>query len=73
MKFFAIGVAKAKLSEVIGISQRDHVIVTNHGRPVAIIIGIDGIGLDTLEAADGETLQRLIKEHWDKRAAKPNK
>jgi prevent-host-death family protein len=42
--------AKARLSEVIDSSQRAYVLVTRHGRPAAVIIGVEGIDLTDVPA-----------------------
>ena len=34
--------AKAKLSEAIDTSQQAYVLVTRHGKPAAVIIGVEG-------------------------------
>ena len=37
--------AKARLSEAIDSSQGAYVLVTRHGRPAAVIIGVEGLEL----------------------------
>ena len=56
----AIREAKARLSEAIDSSQDAYVLVTRHGRPVAILIGVDGVNL--IEAvAMGDQLRSRAK------------
>jgi prevent-host-death family protein len=42
--------AKARLSEAIDSSQDGYVLVTRHGRPAAVIIGVEGIDLTEVTA-----------------------
>ena len=48
MKLVALHEAKAKLSEYVAQSQRDRVLITSHGKPVAIVIGVEGESLEDL-------------------------
>ena len=36
---------KARLSEAVSASQGTYVLVTRHGKPTAIIVGVDGVAL----------------------------
>jgi prevent-host-death family protein len=46
----AIREAKARLSEAITLSQSACVLITKHGRPIAVLVGIAGLDLrDVLE------------------------
>ena len=36
---------KAKLSEAVDSSQNAYVLVTRHGRPAAILVGVEGVSL----------------------------
>lgn len=40
-----IRVAKARLSEAVDASQGSYVLVTRHGRPAALIVGVEGTDL----------------------------
>lgn len=48
MKLVAMHEAKAKLSEYVAESQKDRVLITSHGKPVAIVIGVEGEDLEDL-------------------------
>jgi len=37
--------AKARLSEAVASSQGSYVLVTRHGRPAAVIVGVAGVDL----------------------------
>jgi prevent-host-death family protein len=40
---------KARLSEAVAASQGTYVLVTRHGKPTALIVGVDGV--DVLDVA----------------------
>ena len=42
MRFVSVREAKAQLSECLERSQREGVVVTSHGRPAAVIVGVEG-------------------------------
>jgi prevent-host-death family protein len=42
--------AKARLSEAIDSSQGSYVLVTRHGRPAAILVGVEGSDLTEVAA-----------------------
>lgn len=48
MKLVAMHEAKAKLSEYVAVSQKDRVLITNHGKPAALVIGVEGESLEDL-------------------------
>jgi len=58
MKLVAMHEAKAKLSEYVAASQKDRVIITSHGKPVAVVIGVQGEDLEDL-------LTRANPEFWE--------
>jgi prevent-host-death family protein len=58
MKLVAMHEAKAKLSEYVAESQTDRVLITSHGKPVAIVIGVAGEDLEDL-------LTRSDRQFWE--------
>jgi prevent-host-death family protein len=58
MKLVAMHEAKAKLSEYVAESQKDRVLITSHGKPVAIVIGVEGEDLEDL-------LTRSDRKFWE--------
>jgi prevent-host-death family protein len=58
MKLVAMHEAKAKLSEYVMASQNDRVIITSHGKPVAVVVGVQGEDLEDL-------LTRANPEFWE--------
>jgi prevent-host-death family protein len=62
MKLVAMHEAKAKLSEYIAASQKDRVLITNHGRPAAIVIGVEGEDLEDLMTRANPKFWEMIEE-----------
>lgn len=58
MKLVAMHEAKAKLTEYVAVSQKDRVIITSHGKPVAVMVGVQGEDLEDL-------LTRTNPEFWE--------
>jgi len=58
MKLVAMHEAKAKLSEYVAHAQKDRVLITSHGKPVAIVIGVEGEVLEDL-------LTRSDRKFWE--------
>ncbi len=46
MKIAQLNEAKDKLSEYVRLSQGEHVLITSHGKPAAILIGVEGEGME---------------------------
>jgi prevent-host-death family protein len=57
MKVVNLREAKASLSSVVDESQKDRVLVTKHGKPAALIIGVAGEELE-------ELILRCDAEFW---------
>lgn len=58
MKVVALGKAKNEFSTYVEEAQHDRVLVTRHGRPAALIIGVEG---ETLE----DLMTRSDSEFWE--------
>ena len=58
MKVVALGRAKNEFSTYVDEAQHDRVLVTRHGRPAAIIIGVAG---ETIE----DLMTRSDRELWE--------
>jgi prevent-host-death family protein len=46
VKIAQLNEAKDKLSEYVRLSQDEHVLITSHGKPAAILIGVEGEGME---------------------------
>lgn len=58
MKVVALGKAKNEFSTYVEEAQHDRVLVTRHGRPAALIIGVAGESIEDL-------MTRSDPEFWD--------
>lgn len=57
MKYISVKEMKAHFSEHIASSQLSPIVITNHGKPVAVLIGIEGMTLE--ELASKEALKKI--------------
>jgi prevent-host-death family protein len=62
MKIIGIKEAKAQLSECLDIAQRDRVLITRHGRPAALVIGVEGEDLEQVILGSDEEFWRTLEE-----------
>ena len=61
MKVVALGQAKNELSAYVDEAQHDRVLVTRHGRPAAIIIGVEGEELEDLMTRSDPKFWQMIE------------
>lgn len=69
MKTTNVKTAKNRLSEILRDAQLEHVLIVNHGRPVAIVLGVAGQELGDVFAM-GEDLTQLRVRHAKEAAAR---
>ena len=62
MKVVAVREAKASLSEYIEKAQEDRVLVTRHGKPAALIIGVEGEDLEDLLTMGNPRFWEMIED-----------
>ena len=62
MKVVAVREAKASLSEYIDKAQRDRVLITRHGKPVALVIGVEGEDLEDLLTMANPRFWEMIED-----------
>ena len=62
MKVVAVREAKASLSEYIDKAQRDRVLITKHGKPVALVIGVEGEDLEDLLTMANPRFWEMIED-----------
>ena len=46
MRMVGVREAQAKLSELVSRSQKERIILTRHGKPVAVISGVEGMDVE---------------------------
>ena len=76
-----VGVQEANLDECVQQAQRERVVLTRQGKPVAVLVGVRGLDLEQIELGASDEFWALIRERrkqrtmsraeLDKRLAKP--
>lgn len=66
MKFITVRDIKANFSGTIRDAQTSRVVVTNHGRPVALLVGVEGLDLETVVMSTDEELMALAAKRLKK-------
>ncbi len=61
MKVVALGKAKNELSACIDEAQKDRILITRHGRPAAIIVGVQGEEFEDLMTRSDPEFWRMIE------------
>jgi prevent-host-death family protein len=62
MKTAALKEVKAKLSEYCDTAQSERVLITKHGRPLALMVGVEGRDLDEVLTDMNPDFWRLVEE-----------
>jgi prevent-host-death family protein len=60
-----VTIKEAKLETCVRDAQRDQVVITRKGRPVAVIVSANGMDLEQLELAYSEKFWKLV-DKWRK-------
>jgi prevent-host-death family protein len=51
-----------KIKECVDLSQQDKVVITRHGRPAAVIVGVEGKDWEDVALQTSSTFWKLIEE-----------
>ncbi|MFM9865614.1 MAG: type II toxin-antitoxin system Phd/YefM family antitoxin [Micropepsaceae bacterium] len=62
MKLVGVGEAQAGLSGLVDQSQKERIVLTRHGKPVALLVGIKGRDLEEVMLAQDPGFRALIAE-----------
>ncbi len=62
MKVVALGQAKNQLSAYVERAQNDRILITRHGRPAAILIGVEGEEIEDLLTMADSDFWAMIEE-----------
>src|SRR5438874_2938124 len=62
MKFISVREAKAQFSECLDDAQREGIIVTNHGKPAAVIVGVEGYDADEVILMANPRFWQMIEQ-----------
>lgn len=57
-----INLERASLDTCIRESQRERVVITREGKPVALIVGVEGLDKEQLELGTSDKFWKLIRE-----------
>lgn len=55
-----VGIEKASLDACIKEAQRERVVITRNGKPVALIIGVEGMDEEQLQLGSSDKFWKLI-------------
>jgi antitoxin (DNA-binding transcriptional repressor) of toxin-antitoxin stability system len=56
-----IGVQDSTLQDCVKDAQRERVVLTRRGKPVALVIGVTGLDLEQIELGQSDEFWRLIR------------
>ncbi len=62
MKFVGLREAQAQLSGLVDRSQKERIVLTRHGQPIAVLSGIRGKDLEAVLLAGDPQFRKLIQE-----------
>jgi len=68
MKVIALGRAKNELSDTMDEAQRDRVLVTRHGKPAVLLIGVEGESFEDVMTRSDPEFWKMIESR--RRASK---
>ena len=60
-----VGIEDAKLETCIKDAQRQRVVITRKGKPVAMIVSVNGMDLEQLELSSSDKFWRMVRK-WRK-------
>lgn len=61
MKFVGVREAQAQLSGIVEQSQRERIVLTRHGHPIAVLTGVEGKDLEEVLLAQDPEFRALIE------------
>lgn len=62
MKFVGLREAQAQLSGLVDASQKERIVLTRHGQPIAVLTGVEGKDLEDVLLAQDPEFRKLIEE-----------
>jgi len=57
-----IGIQQASLEECVKNAQREGVVLTRRGKPIALVVGVAGLDLEQIELGHSDEFWSLIRE-----------
>lgn len=55
-----VGLQQADLEECVRQAQDDRIVLTRRGKPVALLVGVEGLDLEQIELGQSDAFWRLI-------------
>lgn len=62
MKTINVRDLQKKIRHCMDVAQKEHVVVTRHGKPLALVRGVEGYDWDDLYWATNESFWRMIEQ-----------
>jgi prevent-host-death family protein len=62
MKFVGVREAQAQLSGLVAQSQKERIVLTRHGQPIAVLTGVAGKDLEAVLLAQDPEFRKLVEE-----------
>jgi prevent-host-death family protein len=69
MKLIGLRAAKQDLSSTVKTSQREGIVITNHGKPTAVLLGVDGYNMEDVMRMASPAFWKMIQERRRARGA----
>jgi len=57
-----VGIQEANLEECVRQAQGERVVLTQDGKPVVLLVGVDGLDLELIELGQSDEFWKLIRE-----------
>jgi prevent-host-death family protein len=57
-----VGISGANLKSCVRDAQQEKILITRNGKPVALLIGVEGMDLEQVELAQSDKFWRLIRK-----------
>jgi prevent-host-death family protein len=62
-----VGVQETNLEDCVEQAQRERVVLTRRGKPVAVLVGVRGLDLEQIELGSSDEFWTLIRERRQQR------
>jgi len=62
-----VGLEQASLHTCVKDAQHERVVITQNGKPVALIVGVEGMDEEQLELSNSDAFWRLITERREQK------
>jgi prevent-host-death family protein len=70
VKVVGLRETKQALSEYVDAAQKERILITRHGRPAAVLVGVEGLDMAALFKAEGGDFWKAIERRRGRGAAR---